>query len=571
MKQAEQFGSTLISAKNIPSFLIEAENAVNVGDNKKAKSILTEKAGNMICAIPDKGSRILSLYIFCTLLFKIGEMEEAEKWNKTILGYGEYAFAYHELNRIYFEKCDFVTASEFGKKALSLEPDDPKLLCMLGQELVNLGQTGEGIELLQKAVAIAPEDKRAGDLLLYYLHYLPNVTPDIIFNTHKNWAKAHAPIAAEDLKFQNSPEPDRKLRIGYVSPNFNQHSVAYFFESLLECHNEEAFEIFGYYNSKKRDKVTARMQPKFTKFSDIYKLTDEQVSKIIKNNKIDILVDLAGHTADNRLSLFANKPAPIQITWLGYPDTTGMSQIDYRITDELADPPASHKYYTEKQIRLPDGFLCYKPPEFSPPVSHSPFLKNGFITFGSFNINAKVNKAVIQLWAQILKKVENSHLLLKLRGGEHNQMQNYYHNYFEQLGIKRNRVEIHGRKSSSEHLEMYGEIDIALDTFPYHGTTTTCEALWMGVPVISLIGNLHCSRVALSILKRLYMEFFTAHTKQEYITKACALAANKASLAKIRQTMRQRFSASDLCNKAKFSNNIENVYRQIWKKWCTDR
>ncbi|MCE5339719.1 MAG: hypothetical protein LLF92_01150 [Planctomycetaceae bacterium] len=553
-------------ADNIPDFLIEAENAVNAGDNKKAENLLTETAVEEVCAIPDANTKTLSLYIFSTLLFKIRQLDRAENLNKKILELGQYSFAYYELSRIEEERCNFISAVEYAEKALKLEPGDPKIFNILGGQLISLGKSNEGIEMLRKAVQIAQDDTETADTLLYSLHYKPDISPQTLFHEHIKWGKNFT--SDVPLKHTNTPEPDRKLRIGYVSPNFNQHSVAYFFEPVLESHNRSAFEIFGYNNSKETDRVTKRMRPQFDNFKDIHGLTDQQAADTIARDKIDILVDLAGHTAGGRLAAFTRKPAPIQVTWLGYPDTTGLSQMDYRITDELADPPDNHKYYTESQICLPTGFLCYRPPDFAPPLAECPCVKNGFTTFGSFNINQKINLEVMSLWSQILKRVENSRLILKIRGGQHTSMQEYYFEIFEKLGVQKNRIEIHGHKSPAEHLELYNRIDIGLDTFPYNGTTTTCEALWMGVPVISLVGDCHSSRVSLSLFSRLDMTFFAAQKHDEYVNKACALAAKQESLSKIRQTMRQRMSASILCDRKKFTQVLELAYRKIWQIWC---
>jgi len=563
MTQAENL------ADNIPAFLIEAENAVNAGDSKKAETLLTESALETVCAIADNNSKILSLYIFASLLFKIRQFDRAEALNKKILELGKYAFAYCELSKIEEQRCDFVSALEYAEKGLEIEPDEPKLLNVLGGLLVNLGKADEGVRMMRKSAKVSADDRENADSLLYALHYESDISPQVLFYEHARWGQNFQQKI--QTRFPNTIEPDRKLRIGYVSPNFNQHSVAYFFEPILESHNRSEFEIFGYNSSKQSDRVTQRLRPQFDDFKDIHALADWQAADVIARDKIDILVDLAGHTAENKLAAFAHKPAPIQVTWLGYPDTTGLSQMDYRITDEFADPPGSQKYCTESLISLPSGFLCYRPPDFAPPLADCPCVKNGFITFGSFNINPKINFDVLAVWSQILKRVENSRLILKIRGGQHTKMQNYYFEIFEKLGVPKNRVEIHGHKSPVEHLELYNRVDIGLDTFPYNGTTTTCEALWMGVPVISLVGQCHCSRVSLSLFNRLDMTFFAAQKQDEYVDKACALAAKQESLLKIRQTMRQRMSASILCDKKTFTQVLEAAYRKIWKLWCKNK
>jgi predicted O-linked N-acetylglucosamine transferase (SPINDLY family) len=557
-----------VSVDSLPGFLIEAQKAVDAGDMAKAKSILCEKNIEQVCDIRDVGPKVLAMHTLAALLRKVSQLDMAEKWNKKILEYGEYAFVYNELNSICNERCDFVKALEYGRKALSLDPNNPKLLFLQGKGLILLGNIDEGVEMLRKAVDMSPEDEGIWKWLLYGLHYKPDVTPRILFQEHKKWAMKNAPMTMARTNHANLIDPDRKLRIGYISPNFQRHSVVYFFESIIQAHNHEAIEFYGYSNSETTDEFTERLKPMFDTFRDIYKLEDEQVDEMIVKDKIDILVDLAGHTKNNSLLVLARRPAPIQVTYLGYPDTTGLEQIDYRITDELADPPELHEYYTEEQVCLPNGFLCYRPPDMAPMLVESPCIKNGYITFGSFNVNQKINFEVMALWAQVLKGTDGSRLLLKLKGGEREHFRNYYRDHFQQLGIERDRIEICGRKSSAEHLAMYGQVDIALDPYPYHGTTTTCEALWMGVPIISLLGEQHSCRVALSLLKRLDMEFFVTSTKEEYIAKAAALAANPNALAKIRSTMRARMAASDLCNGKLIAESLETAYRKMWKKYC---
>ena len=557
------------SMDNIPEFLIQAKNAVEAGNKEQAKALLAEEAVQQIHKMQQGPSKQLAMYVLASQLRKIRDFERAWKWYKKILEYGQYAFAYHDLGFICHERGELIESVEYRSKALKLEPDDPLFLHALGLELLAISEVDKGVELLRKAVEKEQNDMEIDTWLLVGMHFKPDITPQILFDEHKKWADRHTPIAMARTNHHNNPAPDKKLRVGYISPNFRKHSVMYFFEPLLDGHDRRnVVEIYGYSNSKTSDEFTERMKPKFDMFRGIYQVCDDTVAEMIEQDKIDILVDLAGHTKGNRLLVLAKKPAPIQVTYLGYPDTTGMEQVDYRITDDLADPPQLHEFYSEKQVCLPDGFLCYRPPDVVPPLAASPHIKNGYITFGTFNINTKVNPLLIALWAQVLKANENSRLLLKFIGGDNQQVQNHYRSQFEQLGIDPNRIELHGRKSLFEHLAMYGKMDISLDTYPYHGTTTTCEALWMGVPVISLIGKQHSCRVGLTLLKRLDMDFFAASTPEEYVAKATALAHKPEALAKIRASMRARMAASPLCDPIRFAGNMEQAYRQMWHKWC---
>jgi predicted O-linked N-acetylglucosamine transferase (SPINDLY family) len=264
----------------------------------------------------------------------------------------------------------------------------------------------------------------------------------------------------------------------------------------------------------------------------------------------------------------AYKPAPIQVTWLGYPDTTGMTQIDYRLTDIIADPPGSEKYYSEKLFYLPDIFLCYGPCGIQLPIGPLPYLETKRITFGCFNNSTKINPLIIDLWSQILKNVPNSQMLLKFKSGQDDEIRDMFLKRFEDAGIARDRIAISGWLQSPHDLNLYNKVDIALDTFPYNGTTTTCQAILMGVPVVSLVGQHHMSRVGLSILTNLGMEFFAAPTPQQYIARATALALKPESISKIRNTMRDRMRGSTLCNKAIFAARMEKAYRTMWQTWC---
>lgn len=461
-------------------------------------------------------------------------------------------------------------AAEYLIKTSNIARPDAVLWKNFGIHLILTGEMEHLLDSLPKMIEILPWDMKIHSHMLFNLHHLPDIESETIFDGHKRWAKTHTPAELMCVSHNNLPTPDRRLRIGYISPNFCTHPVAAFFEPLLDGHDRRKFEVYGYGNVADPDIVNERLKQKFDYYRNIYGLENENLARLIEEDKIDILIELAGHTSNNSLSALAYKPAPVQVSYLGYPGTTGMRQIDYRLTDALANSPQSQKFYTEKLIFLPDGFLCYSPPESAPPVGPLPAEDNGYITFGSFNNNSKINPYIMELWAQILKANENSRLLLKFKQGNDDRVKNHYLRCFERLGISPDRVEICGWKSEMDHLLLYNQVDIALDTYPYNGTTTTCEVLWMGVPVISLGGERHTSRVGLSILSRVGLEFFAAQTAEEYVAKATAMAQNLPSLAKIRATMRQRMAAGDLCNKTGFTENIEHAYREMWHRWCKD-
>ncbi|MFA5238953.1 MAG: hypothetical protein WC476_04485 [Phycisphaerae bacterium] len=461
-------------------------------------------------------------------------------------------------------------AAEYLTKNLRLNFNDVEHWRLFGVHLITMGEMYRGVELLQKSVEAMPWSAAILSYHLYSLHHLPDISIERLFEEHKRWGQLHAPANLTKTSHNNSPEPDRRLRVGYISADFRHHPVPKFFESLLDGRNREVVEVYGYANVKSPDEMTQYLKPKFDYYRNIVDLDDKSVIDMIERDKIDILVDLAGHTDNNRLGVLARKPAPIQVTYLGYPGTTGLEQIDYRFTDVLAEPADSQDFHTEELIFLPEGFLCYKPPTLCPALTPPPVMRKGYITFSSFNNSGKVNPDIMTLWAEVLRANEGSRFLMKFQRAGEQKVRDHYYRQFERLGIDRERVEIHGWKTFVEHMQLYSEVDIALDVYPYNGTTTTCEALWMGVPVISLVGQRHVSRVGLSLLSRVGMEFFACSARDEYIAKATALAKKPESLAKIRASMRARMLET-LCNREKFAKHIEQAYREMWHKWCRNQ
>jgi protein O-GlcNAc transferase len=303
---------------------------------------------------------------------------------------------------------------------------------------------------------------------------------------------------------------------------------------------------------------------------NISDISDEKVAEIIRNDKIDICVDLAGHTAYNRILVFARKPAPLQVTWIGYPNTTGLSAMDYRIVDNFTDPVGTtEQFHTETLIRLPHSFLCYFPNYETPKVKSLPALENGHITFGSFNVLQKISSEVIQLWSEILKKIPDSRLLIKAKGLSNNTTRKYVLSRFLQHGIPEGRLNLLSfTPTFKEHIEIYNRVDIILDTFPYNGTTNTCEALWMGLPVITLEGKTHVSRVGVSLLTNVGLPEYIAKTQDKYIEKAVELAKDIEKLQMLRKSLRDKMIKSPLTNAKQFTAHLEDCYRKMWKTWC---
>ena len=386
--------------------------------------------------------RIDAMSLIAEVLFKARQYSIAEEWYKRILKHKSDALVYAKLAYICRVAERLSEAAEYQRNAVELAPHNGEYLINLGTLLISLGKIPEGAGLSRKALEKEPEKTTVHSSFLANLHYLPELDPQMLFEEHKRWGQIHAPPAKAKTSHKNIPDPDRRLKIGYISADFRMHPVACFFEPLLNGHDRKTVEVYGYANVISPDEMTERLRKKFDHYRNIRGVDDEQVVHLIEQDKIDILVDLSGHTSDNRLMALSFKPVPIQVTYLGYPDTTGMKTIDYRFTDNLLDPVQLQKFYTEELVYLPRGYFCYNPPQFAPPVAPLPAERNGFITFGSFNNSVKVNKYILSLWAEILKANSNSRLLLKFKGGDDRGLKDRVLNRLERFGISKDRIEI---------------------------------------------------------------------------------------------------------------------------------
>lgn len=462
-------------------------------------------------------------------------------------------------------------AFEHFSRAAQLDPSHVEAHNGTGSALVSFGQIEEAVARLQHCLKLRPGDHRIHSSMLFAMNYSSAYDAASVFGEHVRWGKVHSLPAAS--RHKNTPDPERRLRIGYVSPDLCEHSVAYFFEPLLANHDPARIETFCYADVAQADATTSRLQSLAANWRATHGTGDHELAQCIRADKIDILVDLAGHTSNNRLRVFSARPAPVQVSYLGYPNTTGLAAMDYRLTDEVADPPGqSDACHTETLVRLPHGFLCYRAPADAPPVAELPRSRRGHITFGSFNNLSKVAPEVVSLWAELLQQTPGSRLVLKHNALSSRYAQERYVKLFADKGIGPDRIELRGRDQTvTQHLGAYNDIDIALDTFPYHGTTTTCEALFMGVPVVTLAGQAHATRVGVSLLGRIGAEDLVAQTRQDYVRLASRLAQDPDELARRRAGLREQMSSSTLCDGRRFAQDVEAAYREMWKKWCRCR
>ena len=439
----------------------------------------------------------------------------------------------------------------------------------IGGQLLSQGMAKEAIDQYQMALMLAPEKPFIQSNYLYALNY--QATPDMekIFAAHKKFGEFHENVAAKSAAHQShgiaATGEQRPLRIGYVSSDFRQHAVSHFIEPVLAAHDKSKFELFAYYHHTVVDDMTKRIQSHVSHWRSLVGKSDADIAAMIRADGIDILVDLAGHTATNRLPVFAHKPAPVQVAWLGYPNTTGLSTMDFRITDAFADPPGlTDAFHTEKLHRMPESFSCYCAPTDAPDVAPLHALRTGRVTFGSFNNFAKITPQVIQAWSDILKRIPTATLFLKYKNLESVPMTQFIHHQFMTRGVLVSQLRIQGDDASHvEHMNRYNSIDIALDPFPYNGTTTTLDALWMGVPVITLEGASHVGRVGVSQMSNLGLQEMIARNQNEYVDLAVSLANDLPRIAALRAGMRQRMLASPLMNVARFTNNLERAYESM--------
>ncbi|MBI3839168.1 MAG: tetratricopeptide repeat protein [Planctomycetia bacterium] len=454
------------------------------------------------------------------------------------------------------------------RRALELDPQNAAAFSQLANALQFQADLDGAIAANRRAVELNPHDAREHSKLIYTLNFHPRYDPPALFAEHRAWAQRHAePLTLAAAPHANDPAAERRLRVGYLSPHFHEHAVSFFSEPILAAHDHDPFEIYCYSDVRQPDAVTRRLQAAADHWRDVAGMPDEAIGALVRQDNIDILVDLAGHIGGNRLLVFAHKPAPIQVTYLGYQNTTGMSAMDYRLTDAHADPPGmTEEYYSERLLRLPGSFFCYLPPQNSPAVNELPALTAGHVTFASLNSTIKITPEALRTWGRVLATLPDSRLIVLAYSG--GRLERDVRDVMAQEGVDPRRVEVVGKRPRREYLQLHHQIDIALDSFPFNGHTTTCDALWMGVPSIMLEGSTYASRFGGTALVNLGLEELIGRTHDEYVEIAVALAGDRPRLAQLRRELRPRLQASALVDAIGFTRNLEQVYRQIWRQWC---
>jgi predicted O-linked N-acetylglucosamine transferase (SPINDLY family) len=478
--------------------------------------------------------------------------------------------SHFNLARACGERVDAGETEATLRAALELRPEYPEARVELANLLANVGRRAEAIEHLRYTVETSPESTVAVSSLLMALNYDSELPADRIAQEHRTLAAVIGARATRPT-FPDKPGADRdrgrRLKVGFLSPDFRAHSCAYFIEPLFAARDATRWELYANYTTPGEDAVTQRLRALVDHWRPVRFLDDAAVARLISNDEIDILVDLAGHTSGARPLVMAMRPAPLAVSWLGYPNTIGLTAIDCRITDGIADPPgANDGRYSERLLRLPGGFLCYRPPADTPlPAVRA---EEDAPVFGCFNSALKINPAVARLWARILDRVPGSTLKLRAFQFQYPAAIAAMHALFIEAGLDSDRVRLSPWRSSvAEGLADYGAIDLALDPFPYNGTTTTCEALWMGVPVVALAGEAHAGRVGASLLSAVGIAAeLVAASPEDYLEKAVALVLDRERLRHHRATLRVRMASSPLTDQTRFAREFERALETAWRE-----
>ncbi len=538
----------------------------NLGESLRNQGLWQAAANAFVRAIELDSNSFESQLNLGRTLSNLGRVQESQQiFARLINQYPNRGKPFHYMGKLLFEQGDLPAAASNIEQALQLDPRDEFAICSLGLVYLELGDTAKAECCFRKALAIDPEQVTAHSCLLFLMSGNPDLEPSTLFEEHQRWGIRHGAVSPLG-SFRNSRDPQRRLRIGYVSPDFRRHAVAGFFRPVLEQHDLLRVETYCYAEVAAPDEVTRSFQQLAEHWFSTVGLSDEQVARRVLADEIDILVDLAGHTAGNRLRVFAFRPAPIQVTWIGYPNTTGLSAIDYRLTCAVQNPVDEPTYHTEQLIRLPHGSFCFSAPSLAPPLGPPPIRRQGHVTFGALHRPSKISADVRKLWANVLQANAESRLILfNTRFTE--QSAALIRDDLVRLGVGSDRIEIRNQNSGESYLTVYDEIDIGLDVAPWAGGTTTMEALWMGVPVVALYGQRRSARSTAAIMSQVNLSDLIAYSEAEYVSLATQLAQNVPRLELLRVELRATLERT-ICNVKRFTRDLELEFQKLWTEWC---
>ncbi len=480
---------------------------------------------------------------------------------------------YTEASQMLKDRQRYMESREWITRGLKHSPGEVGLTFAQASEYLRTGEYERALPLYDALIRAMPQMAFFYLERAYALNYLPDADANMLFAAHKACG-AYLDMAPDmsSLWASRNRDAHRPLNIGFIGPDFFRHSVTYFIEGLFEHIDCSQFKLFVYHTNRQRDHVTDRLEKLVHTFRHVKQEQPAALAKIIANDQVDILIDLAGYTQVHGITVLSARPAPVLATYCGYPNTTGSSRVGWRIIDSHTDPAGAEAFATERLLRLDPCFLCYRPEADAPDVAPLPAERKGHITFGSFNAQRKFNTRVGDLWRRVLEGVPNSRLAIKSINFTEPASLAFARQQLQSFGLPIDRIDVlPAPQSAREHLAQYAQVDIALDTYPYHGTTTTCESLWMGVPVVTLAGHTHAARVGVSLLANTGLHDWIAHTPDDYVNIAARTAADTAGLAALRGSLRQRLLASPLCDQPAFARRFESALRTMWTAWASGK
>jgi predicted O-linked N-acetylglucosamine transferase (SPINDLY family) len=509
-----------------------------------------------------------------------GRYADAEAWLRQAVALGPgsndptqgpgMAEAYASLGIVLRRQGRLGDAVAAYEQAVALKADYAEGHYNLAIALLAQGRLEEAIASYRRARQLKPHDVLTHNNLLLALQYHPASTLATLAQAHAEFdAQQTAALRATWPTWSRADDPQRRLRLGFVSADLCRSPVGFFCRRLFEHLDRRQAEVVCYSPRTAEDDLTQHLRAAAAAWREVRTLTDEQLAAQIRADRIDILFDLGGHTGGNRLLTFARHPAPLQISWLGYVGTTGLSAMDYLLADAREVPPPFERFYRENVLCLPDDYVCYAPPAYAPPVGPLPARATGRVTFGSFNNLAKITPQVVTLWARILQRRPDARLVLKYFGLEDPPTAARLRQQFADHGLRADQLELWGGGSHEELLTCYNRIDVALDTFPYNGGLTTCEALWMGVPVVTWPGETFASRHSLTHLTSVGLTETIARDPDQYVALALGLVDDLPRLAALRAGLRERMARSPLCDGRRFADNLLRLLRDIWQQWLS--
>ncbi|MCF8476019.1 MAG: tetratricopeptide repeat protein [Pseudolabrys sp.] len=548
-----------------------AEVCSNLGAVLKAQGKLDEAVAQYQHALSINPNYAEAHYNLANVLQIQGRLDDALAHYQTALSLRpNYPESHNNFGNALKTQGKLADAEAQYRRALALLPDYPEAHNNLGNVLKDSGRLDDALQSYERACSLRPEFLTASNNLLMSLHYSTRHSEADFFAQARAYAR-HLGQDGPSRVFANTPDPQRTLRIGYVSADFRDHPVGYFLDRVLPAHAKAAVAVTCYSNNAYADATTARLRAAAGQWRDIAGTSDAAAADLIARDGIDILVDLAGHTADNRLRLFALKPAPVQMSWLGYFGTTGLTAMDYVLADRFVAPPHAERFYTEKIWRMPDSYLCFAPPDLDVPVARRPRADDEPIILGCFNNWAKATPATIALWAEVLSAMPAARLFLKTKTLGDEAGRAGARAGFAAHGIGSERLILEGASPRAELLAAYNRVDIALDPLPFGGGTTTAEALWMGVPVVTLRGDRFVGRVSESIMAAVGVGDLVASDRAGYVKAVADLASDRVRLAGLHNGLRQMVEGSPICDGPRFVASLEAAYRGMWNEWCATR